>query len=222
MRVQGLRGIASLLVVTSHLARAFAPTFLAPAENKSDLGSIFHLPFLRLPAQGPPWVALFFLLTGYVNAMKPMKQARNGSVGQALSGLSSSTLRRTGRLVLPTTVATLVSWMLCQLGGYRIGKTCDATWIRDTSPSPTAGFIAPLRSLVHNCFTTWSNGSNAYDPIQWTFAFPSQGVNACVPHAACNCPYATERSHVSLYGSILFQLGWTRSCVKLLPSPSRL
>ena len=175
IHTQGLRGIASLLVVTSHLTRAFAPTLLAPAEDDSQLGSIFHLPFLRLPAQGPPWVALFFLLTGYVNAMKPMKQARNGSIGPALAGLSSSTLRRTGRLVLPTTVATLASWFIAQMGGYRIGKTCDAAWIRDTSPIRLPGLIWPIQSLVNNCFTTWSSGSNVYDPIQWTLPFLLKG-----------------------------------------------
>lgn len=139
------------------------------------MGSIFHLPFLRLPAQGPPWVALFFLLTGYVNAMKPMKQARNGSIGPALSGLSSSTLRRTGRLVLPTTVATLASWLIAQMGGYKIGKKCDAAWIRDTSPIRLPGIIWPIQSLVTNCFTTWSSGSNVYDPIQWTLPFLLKG-----------------------------------------------
>lgn len=172
---QGLRGIAALLVVTSHLTRAFAPTFLAPAENSEDLGSVFHLPFLRLPAQGPPWVALFFLLTGYVNALKPMKQARSGSINSALSGLASSTLRRTGRLVFPTTIATLCSWIISQLGGYRIGKTCEASWIRDTCPDRVSGIIDPVKSLVYNCFTTWSSGANKYDPIQWTLPFLLKG-----------------------------------------------
>ena len=107
--------------------------------------------------------------------MKPMKQARNGSIGPALSSLSSSTLRRTGRLVLPTTLATLVSWLIAQMGGYRIGKTCDAKWIRDTSPVRRPGIIGPIRSLVKNCFTTWSTGSNVYDPIQWTLPFLLKG-----------------------------------------------
>ncbi|MCJ1460500.1 hypothetical protein MMC28_010882 [Mycoblastus sanguinarius] len=172
---EGLRGIASLLVVTSHLTRAFAPTLLAPAESETTSGSIFHLPILRLPAQGPPWVALFFLLTGYVNAMKPIKQARNGSISQALSGLSSSTLRRTARLVLPPTIVTIASWALCQMGGYRTGKNCEAAWIRDTSPVPTPSLIGSVKSLINNCFTTWSTGSNAYDPIQWTLPFLLKG-----------------------------------------------
>ena len=107
--------------------------------------------------------------------MKPIKQARNGSIGPALSGLSSSTLRRTGRLVLPTTVATLVSWFIAQMGGYSIGKSCEAAWIRDTSPVRVPGIIRPIRSLVKSCFKTWATGSNVYDPIQWTLPFLLKG-----------------------------------------------
>lgn len=155
--------------------RAFAPTLLAPAKSASGPRSIFYLPILRLPAQGPPWVATFFVLTGYVNAMKPLKQARNGDIDKAMSGLASSTLRRTGRLLLPTIAVTIASWMICQLGGYKTGKVYDSEFIRDTSPDSIPGFVGPIRSLVSNCFSTWSSGSNIYDPIQWTLPFLLKG-----------------------------------------------
>lgn len=161
--------------MTSHLCRAFAPTLITPAQDNIQRGNIFHLPFLRLPAQGAPWVALFFLLTGYVNSMRPIKQARNGSINPALSGLASSTLRRTGRLVLPATIATLLSWLLCQVGAFDVGTKCDAAWVRDTSPAPGPGLEGSLRMLASNVYTTWTSGANEYDKNQWTFAFFLKG-----------------------------------------------
>lgn len=164
---QGLRGVASILVVTSHLARALSPLLLSPGLEDSH-PTLLQLPFLRLPFQGPPWVALFFLLTGYVNAMRPIKQARAGDAAGALGSISSSALRRTSRLVLPTTVATIVSATICFLGGYRLAKSCDSDWIRDSSPDRAANVPDALRLLVWNIFTTWSMGANIYDPVQWT------------------------------------------------------
>lgn len=168
---KGLRGIAALFVVTSHISRAFAPTLLDPQRGYDARPTLFHLPFLRLPAQGPPWVALFFVLTGYVNAMRPIKQARSGNTTAAFENLASSSLRRTARLVLPTTVATVASWFVCQLGGYRLAKACEADWIRYSSPEPSSGAIAAVTSLLRNIFTTWASGSNQYDPVQWTLTF---------------------------------------------------
>ena len=161
--------------VNSHLSRSFAYTLIAPAEDSTHTGSFIHLPFLRLPAQGAPWLSLFFVLTGYVNALKPIKQARDGNGNQALSGLSVSAFRRTGRLVLPATIATVISWVICQLGLFEIGRTCDAAWIRDTSPSPGPGVAGSIRLLLVNLFTTWTTGFNAYDKNQWTYPFLLKG-----------------------------------------------
>ena len=139
------------------------------------MGSFVHLPLLRLPAQGAPWVSLFFVLTGYVNAIKPIRQARNGNGNQALLSLALSAFRRTGRLVLPATIATITSWVICQLGLFEIGRTCEALWIRDTSPKPGPGVTGSIRLLVTNLFTTWTTGFNVYDKNQWTFPFLLKG-----------------------------------------------
>ncbi len=162
-------------ICNSHLSRSFAYTLITPAQDSTHTGSFVHLPFLRLPAQGAPWVSLFFILTGYVNAVKPIKQARNGNGNQALSGLGFSAFRRTGRLVLPATIATIISWVICQLGLFEIGRTCEAVWIRDTSPKPGPGVTGSIRLLLANLFTTWTTGFNVYDKNQWTFPFLLKG-----------------------------------------------
>lgn len=159
----------------SHLSRSFAYTLITPAQDSTRMGSFMHLPLLRLPAQGSPWVSLFFVLTGYVNALKPTKQAQAGNGSRALSGLASSAFRRTGRLVLPATIATVISWIICQFGLFEIGRTCEAGWIRDTCPIPGPGVSGSIRLLLTNLFTTWTTGSNVYDSNQWTFPYLLKG-----------------------------------------------
>lgn len=107
--------------------------------------------------------------------MKPIRQAQNGNGNQALSGLAFSAFRRTGRLVLPATIATIISWVICQLGLFEIGRTCEAVWIRDTSPKPGPGVTGSVRLLLANLFTTWTSGFNVYDKNQWTFPFLLKG-----------------------------------------------
>lgn len=165
----------SLTLFDSHLSRSFAYTLITPSHDSSHTGSLMHLPFLRLPAQGAPWVSLFFVLTGYVNAMKPIKQARCGNGSEALAGLAFSAFRRTSRLVLPATIATIISWTICQLGLFEVGRTCEAVWIRDTSPKPGPGIAGSVHLLLTNLFTTWTTGSNIYDKNQWTFPFLLKG-----------------------------------------------
>ncbi|KAI9765016.1 MAG: hypothetical protein M1835_007472, partial [Candelina submexicana] len=171
----GLRGIASVLIVAGHILRAFAPDLVKPTSADRERPSIFQLPFIRLPVQGPAWVAMFFLLTGYVNAMKPIRQAREGNTDVALSNLARSTFRRTGRLVLSPTIATICSWALCQLGAYDIGRQSDSAWMRNSAPVPSSSFVGAFTDLFHNIFNTWSEGSNRYDPIQWTLTFLLKG-----------------------------------------------
>ena len=149
-----------------------------------------------------------------------MQQARSGSINSALFGLASSTLRRTGRLVFPTTVATFCSWFIAQMGGYNIGKTCEATWIRDTCPNRIPGIIAPLKSLVNNCFSTWSSGSNAYDPIQWTLPFLLKG--SMLVYLTLLATVRTQRRWRMLVFLAMYAFSWAgrdREWSQFFPTP---
>ncbi|MCJ1254577.1 hypothetical protein MMC24_002392 [Lignoscripta atroalba] len=136
---------------------------------------LFQRPFLRCFVMGRSSVAAFALLSGYVNALKPIRQTRAGNIDSALSGVAKSAFRRTGRFVLPAMIATVLSWLLCQFGGYSMASVVDSSWIRDTSPRPSASFANALYDLVYNMITTWTNGANEYDKIQWTLTYLLRG-----------------------------------------------
>ena len=120
-------------------------------------------------------VAIFAMLAGYVNALKPIKQTKAGNIDMALSGIAKSAFRRTGRFMMPAVIATTISWLVCQFGGYHLAKTVDSAWIRDTSPDPSASFAAALSDLSSNLITTWTDGGNQYDRIQWTLTYLLRG-----------------------------------------------
>ncbi|MCJ1308806.1 hypothetical protein MMC25_002461 [Agyrium rufum] len=171
----GLRGLASLLVVTAHVCRSLTPVLLYPAISDGGPPTIMQLPFIRCLTMGRASVAVFAILSGYVNALKPIKQTRAGNIEAALVGIAKSAFRRTGRFVIPAVVATSLSWLVCQFGAYRLAKQVDSNWIRDTSPTPSASFAGALKDLIQNIITTWTNGANAYDRIQWTLCYLLRG-----------------------------------------------
>ena len=137
--------------------------------------TLFQLPFFRCLVMGRSSVAAFALLAGYVNSLKPFKLSRSGNADAALSGVAKSSFRRTGRFVAPAVIATICSWLTCQFGGYNIAHIADSAWIRDTSPEPSPSFAAAIYDLFSNLGTTWLDGYNAYDRIQWTLTYLLKG-----------------------------------------------
>ena len=136
---------------------------------------LMQLPFLRCLFMGRPSVAAFAILSGYVNALKPIQQTRAGHLDAALSGIAKSAFRRTGRFIIPAIVATTLSWLVCQFGGYGLAHDVESAWIRDTSPLPSTSFAGAFTDLFRSLVTTWTDGMNAYDRVQWTLVFLLRG-----------------------------------------------
>ena len=72
-------------------------------------------PIPQLATQGNAWVAVFFILLGYVNSLKNTQQPGAGQTDAALGPLSSSTFRRTGPLVFLAAAVTTLAWFACEL-----------------------------------------------------------------------------------------------------------
>jgi len=125
-----------------------------PAMSEKLPPTLFQLPFVRCLVMGRASVAAFALLAGFVNSLSALKKARHGNTDAALQGIAKSAFRRTGRFVAPAMIATTMSWLLCQLGAYRIATIVSSNWIRDTSPLPSSSFAMAF-----------------YDMIQWTLTF---------------------------------------------------
>ncbi|ORY60823.1 acyltransferase family-domain-containing protein [Pseudomassariella vexata] len=166
--VDGLRGLASTLVVLTHIARAFDGDLFLPASAEGAAPRILQLPFIRILVQGRIGVSIFSFVTGYVCALKPIKLYRQGNQEAAFNSISKSALRRVPRLVIPTALATCIIWVMAQLGFFLVAKRSDSWWSGATAPDRVPHLVDALKSLVYNCITTWTNGRNAYDGNQWT------------------------------------------------------
>jgi peptidoglycan/LPS O-acetylase OafA/YrhL len=132
-------------------------------------------PILRLVAQGNAWVAVFFILLGYVNSLKCIQQSRAGQTDAALSVLASSAFKRTGRVIFPAAAVTMLTWLACQLGAFQLSRGSDAYWLRTTSPEPSPTWISALHDLGRELIATWFWFSNRYDQPQWALMFLLKG-----------------------------------------------
>lgn len=166
--IDGLRGVASFMVVCGHLCTAFVPWLHAPAPDAKTAPHLFQLPFFRLVVGGRAAVAFFFLITGYVNSIGPIGRSRAGNTDAAFSGIARSALARSGRLVLPTAIATAVTWFFANVNAYHMTKHVDSTWIRQGWHGQEPGLWTALKSLAKAEIETWTIGWNEYDGTQWT------------------------------------------------------
>lgn len=122
--LDGMRGLAAFAVFLCHLSYDsfdLTHTYLAGEPgSESPNQHLLQLPGLRLMYSGPPMVAIFFVISGYVLSYKPLKQMRNQDYDGLLTTLTSSVFRRPLRLFLPCLVSTLIIICLVQLGAYEL------------------------------------------------------------------------------------------------------
>ncbi|CAN8105421.1 unnamed protein product [Discula destructiva] len=166
--VDGLRGIASALVVLTHLCRAWDPQLFSSTSSEDASPRALQLPYLRILIQGRIGVTVFAFVTGYVCALKPIKLYRAGNQEAAFAAISKSALRRIPRLFLPATVATVASFVVCEMGLYTVAKNADSWWVDVNSPAQIPWLGQAVGNLVYNLVTTWTRSINDYDQNQWT------------------------------------------------------
>ena len=142
---QGLRGIAAIGVLSSHLCLCFAKFLFSPCCDPNTETSphpaphLFQLPVFRLVVAGQSYVALFLVLTGFTASHKAIGHARTGAPEKAYASVAASSFRRLPRLFLPATIATLLSWAMCSLGGYEVARKSDAWWLIEWTPTMSIG-----------------------------------------------------------------------------------
>ena len=145
--------------MTGHVVRGFFPLYLSSADYYDDTPRLLQRPILRLYSAGRFWVAVFFVLSGYVCAVKPLRLANAGKVEETKKTIASSTFRRFLRIGLPATLATILCWSFCQLGAQELFNEVEVAcvWTTFVVPRRLAGIIAPLKSLM----TQWVCGKTS-------------------------------------------------------------
>lgn len=156
------------MVVLTHTSRAWDYDLFAPSDTIDAPPRFLQLPFIRVPIQGRIGVPIFAFLTGFVCALKPLRLARQRDQQHtALAVIARSAFRRVPRLVLPASIATVISFVLTLLGGYTAATRCDSFWVRFDAPSSGLSFTDEVGRLIRALFTTWTTTDNPYDRHQW-------------------------------------------------------
>jgi hypothetical protein len=118
--LDGLRGVAALIVVIHHYAYEF--TSISPEGwHTGEPGThdyIFLMPIVRAIHSGRFMVVIFFVISGYVLSYRGLQLAREGKTTQLFESLSSSVFRRWIRLHLPVIASTLVGFFLARWGAW--------------------------------------------------------------------------------------------------------
>ncbi|EXJ56837.1 hypothetical protein A1O7_07181 [Cladophialophora yegresii CBS 114405] len=208
----GLRGIAAVFVVSSHVVICYARILIPPCcAPSSSTPLLFQRPVFRLVASGHSWVAIFFILMGFVNALKPLQLVRSGEVDKALQKLASSSFSRIFRLVLPATAATTISWLICNLGLYSISAQSDAYWLHENTPAPSPDWSSAFVDLFHGLTATWVFGDqNPYDQPQWALVYLLEGSVMIISGLSLVATMTPRWRTVTLYLLAYWSLNWSR------------
>lgn len=166
--VDGLRGLASVLVVITHVYRQFDDPVFDAAMGENQPMRWDQWPFMSFAGRGRIGVTIFAFVTGYVCALKPIKLFRAGNQEGAFTSISKSAIRRFPRLMLPAAAATVVAWILAELGLYTVLKHSDNDWLAFLAHDRVGTFSGAIYELLWQICKTWVQRENNYDNNQWT------------------------------------------------------
>ncbi|MEP3479990.1 MAG: acyltransferase [Fuerstiella sp.] len=165
-QLEGLRGTAAVVVLVSHLRRTF---FL---EEKAWVES--ELPYavsvcIEAFFDGKFGVWLFWVMSALVLSLRYHATA---DVGQANGLMTSATIRRYPRLVLPSAASVLIAWILHANGWMTHVKLAALLgpeyhpWLASFYQFDPSLFTA-LKSGMYSCFFDY-NPEAAYNPVLWS------------------------------------------------------
>ncbi len=155
MYLDGVRGVASLMVALSHYVIAFYTTLLSglPAQSHSAWDrTLSHSTLIVLynPNLG---VAIFFILSGFVLA---------ASVADHQPAWPALVLRRWVRLCFPVLGTTLLIFMALHAGAFHDAQTVAAVtkspWLAELWPPVT--YWISVKVFIRNCLFTLFTGSD--------------------------------------------------------------
>lgn len=172
MELEGLRGIAAIMVVAFHALVVFYPALFyganhpfAPIQHTSLELALFGNP-LGFIFSGAFAVAIFFVLSGFVLSVG-FFQTKNAAIVKKLA------MKRYVRLMLPALASVILVWLVLALG-LDHGKA-SAEAITQAGSSSSLWNFQPhlLDALLHGTLSVFlfDLGATHYNPVLWTMQY---------------------------------------------------
>jgi len=168
--LDGLRGVAALIVVCHHFCCAFLPKLVPDLANPpywladTPLGILINGPFS---------VSVFFVLSGFVVARAAVKSR---------DPLYLNIPFRYLRLALPVTVSVIFAWGLLTMmpdAATRLNDVLPNVWLSDTFQHQIPGFFAALYNGFFGAFGInlfhLNPAGNGFNNALWTMRVEAEG-----------------------------------------------
>ena len=127
--LDGLRGIACLIVVNQHFTYNFTEQIFQGWGMTPTAYYIPQLPFVCLLWSGQAMVSVFFVISGYVLSHKPLRLVRAKAWDKLHENMSSAAFRRLIRLYLPMTGSLLLITVMTSIGVFEPARAVKASGI---------------------------------------------------------------------------------------------
>jgi peptidoglycan/LPS O-acetylase OafA/YrhL len=159
--LDGLRGVAALIVLITHISITLVSQFITVHGDDSPLTKAV-VPFGKLPIgflwNGNSAVCVFFILSGFVMADFGFRSNL---------GLTAQVARRYVRLALPILLTSTFAYLFMKFGLFRnveAGQVIDSGWL-----ATWYNFAYSGRSMIYeSLFETFLNGTYLYNANLWT------------------------------------------------------
>jgi peptidoglycan/LPS O-acetylase OafA/YrhL len=175
--LEGLRGIAAVVVVIYHLRLTF---FAESSQNiRSFLGCMPPIPanffraFFEGLYNGTFAVWLFWIMSGFVLSFQFFKRVLLIPPTAAHDYLEEALLRRYPRLLLPVFTSVVVAYLLCHFHlmrnvdfAHALANPAAGKWIRLFYNFHESAFGA-FKSATWNCFFSY-DAAPSYNCVLWT------------------------------------------------------
>jgi peptidoglycan/LPS O-acetylase OafA/YrhL len=158
--LDGLRGIAALVVVFDHLTFMFLPFAVNGSGSSNGLGRLIHsLPPLYLLISGDFAVTIFFVLSGIVLSAKFFRTHDEKVV-------AAGAVKRYFRLAIPTLGSVMTAYLLLKLGwmhNQQAGAISSEWWRAFWHFQPSL-----KDALYQGTYGAFFTDIDTYNPVLWT------------------------------------------------------
>ena len=169
--LEGLRGIAALMVVLYHFFAIFYPVITTGPSTGPSHAKLLERLFYGLPLgfiqNGSFAVVIFFLLSGFVLSYNYFSKKSNKQ-------LINQSLKRYIRLAIPVFVSVMVGYTLLYLGLFRNQEVAILTG--SIHFAPLWNFEPNLAvALYTGIIGVFTSGTVEYNPVLWTMSIELVG-----------------------------------------------